>query len=315
MLHTPSDPYRRSHATKLRLSRPALFSPPQVPVPSAAPSLPRPPLRANSTASISSRSSYNSQHGSADSWRSSTTLAGDSGAILIKQDCLDRLKGSLSPFFDSTKRRRPSVSSFRSTDSRSSSFVVSPVARAADDAARTYLDSLDLSSRLHRFLTHFLTRVLPRTRFEPYFPRATAVDIGRSVPYEIVSTPDPSPTFARFRDPRATPPSATSYWVRAPALLPLEGLSGPHDRDGGKDAPFPALPALFGELVAAAATMTTTTSSRTIHLGCEVWEFEKLGPESDQSFWHLRLEGRDGLLIKVAFDQAFGRVGRGALRI
>jgi len=42
----------------------------------------------------------------------------------------------------------------------------------------------------------------------------------------------------------------------------------------------------------------------------DFWQFEKLGPELDQSFWHLRLKEREDIVVKVVFDQAYGVVGR-----
>ena len=42
----------------------------------------------------------------------------------------------------------------------------------------------------------------------------------------------------------------------------------------------------------------------------DFWQFEKLGPELDQSFWHLRLKGHEDIVVKVVFDQAYGVVGR-----
>ena len=42
----------------------------------------------------------------------------------------------------------------------------------------------------------------------------------------------------------------------------------------------------------------------------DLWQFEKLGPELDQSFWHLSLRERDDIVVKVVFDQAYGMVGR-----
>ncbi|GAA5846725.1 hypothetical protein JCM5353_006670, partial [Sporobolomyces roseus] len=67
-----------------------------------------------------------------------------------------------------------------------------------------------------------------------------------------------------------------------------------------KKQTIPALPSLFGK----------TAKQDLIDLDGDLWQFEKLGPELDQSFWHLRLKERGDIVVKVVFDQAYGMVGR-----
>ncbi|GAA5892390.1 uncharacterized protein JCM6883_007340 [Sporobolomyces salmoneus] len=143
------------------------------------------------------------------------------------------------------------------------------------------LCSLDVSNRLSRFLAYYLTSYLPRTLFIHHFSRS-AITTTCATPFKVVSTPDSSPS--------ATPPSSKQFfWIRAPALLPT--TIDPRES-------IPALPALFDSF-----------ESPVIELAGDVWHFEKIGPELDQSFWHLHLAGEETFAIKVVFDQAYGGLG------
>ncbi|GAA5880485.1 hypothetical protein JCM1840_003552 [Sporobolomyces johnsonii] len=147
------------------------------------------------------------------------------------------------------------------------------------------LNAIHLPHRISAFVaawrTHFIS---PSSELALLYPPSTPYALT-SADFEVVSSPDP-----------LSPSAANSpTWVRVPALSPtLDGLPA---SARARIGPLPALPA-----------MGSSDHGRSIVVHNARWEFEKLGPELDTSFWDVVFSD-SGIGLKVTFDQAFRAVG------
>lgn len=103
------------------------------------------------------------------------------------------------------------------------------------------LSSIHLSSRISRFLVHYLTHYLPLTPFDSCYPAPTPSFPSPSIPFDIISTPDTSSTSSsRFERTRVH--ETNNFWIRVPALEPRPMYPVLLRK---QRITMPALPALF----------------------------------------------------------------------